>query len=159
MPITVAELQARVSVEGVDQIGRDLDRAEGRLSSFAGGVGKAGSMLSGALAGIGFGAVQAGIGALGGAFGTLKGSIIDTNAQLEQGTVSWGVLLGSTEAAEQQLNALFQFAATTPFEFPEVQQAALLLQTFGGAALNSADNLKLVGDIASGVNQPFADVA
>ena len=117
------------------------------------------SFLAGMAGGAALGVVNAGIGAITGAFGALKGSIIDTNATLESSKVSWGVLLGSSEAAEKQLKTLYGFAATTPFEFPEVEKASRLLQTFGGEALNTEASLKLVGDIAAGVGQPFADVA
>jgi len=130
-----------------------------RFDGLSGGVGKLGTLLTGALGGAGFAAMNAALGAVGSAFGGLRSSIIGTNADLETSAVTWGVLLGSTERADAKLRELQAFAATTPFEFPGVQKASLLLQTFGGDALNTAANLTLIGDVAAGVNQPFEDVA
>jgi hypothetical protein len=81
------------------------------------------------------------------------------NASMEQYQVTFKVLLSSAFAARQRLQELTQFANTTPFNLPEIVQADKVLQTFGGTALATGNNLRLVGDIASGTGRSFSDVA
>lgn len=154
----------------------DAKGAEKALSDTAAGAAKVDVAIGGigdgfkkASAGVNaFGAAMAGAGiglvikALDGAtkiFGALKGSVIDTNAALETSKQGWTIMLGGAEAAEKQIQSLYTFAAETPFEFGEVDKASRLLATFGGAALNTKENLALVGDIAAATDQPFSDVA
>lgn len=134
----------------------DLDKA---AEHGGGSLSKMGELAKGALAGIGFAAVNAGLSAVSNAFDSVEHSIIGTNAQLQDSATSWGVLLGSADKAQAKLSDLSKFAAVTPFDFPEVDHAAKLMETFGGAALNTVKSLTLVGDVASGVNQPFSEVA
>jgi hypothetical protein len=91
--------------------------------------------------------------------GFLGGMAIKAAADLETMQVQWEVLLGSTEAAKERMAELREFAATTPFEIPEVMAASRQLQVFGGTTLATGKNLTLVGDIAAGTQQPFTDVA
>lgn len=84
---------------------------------------------------------------------------VQGNASFEQYQVGFKVLLGGAGAAQKRLQELSQFAQTTPFNLPEVVQADKVLQTFGGTALATGRNLTLVGDIASGTNRSFQDVA
>lgn len=91
--------------------------------------------------------------------GFLGGMAIKSAADMESMQVAWETLLGSTEAAKDRMAELKEFAATTPFEIPEVMQASRQLQVFGGTTLATGDNLRMVGDIAAGTQQPFTDVA
>lgn len=91
--------------------------------------------------------------------GALAGVGVSQNFKLEEMQVQFETLLGSTKAAREELERLVQFSASTPFSLNDVTTAARQLQTFGGAALNNADTLKLVGDAAAGTSQPFQDVA
>jgi hypothetical protein len=84
---------------------------------------------------------------------------IQTNAQFESYIVQFQTLLGSTEAAQQRMQELAEFGLKTPFELPEIIQASRQLEVFGGAALATGDNLRMVGDIAAGVGRPFQEVA
>ena len=89
----------------------------------------------------------------------LGGFALKGAAEMERYNVQWEVLLGSTEAATKRMDELRRFAATTPFEIPQVIAASRSLQIFGGELLATGDNLRLVGDVAAGVGQPFEDVA
>jgi len=96
---------------------------------------------------------------IGGFFVDLVKGAVAANSQFETFRTQFETLLGSQAAAQQRIEELAQFGVETPFELPEVVQASRLLETFGGAALATGENLRMVGDIAAGVNQPFADVA
>lgn len=80
-------------------------------------------------------------------------------ASIETATVQFEVLLGSTEAAQERVKELSDFAAKTPFQFPEVLKASKLLQTFGGSALATGENLTMVGDMAAASGGQFDEVA
>lgn len=109
----------------------------------------------------GVGMALGGITALAGAagIGKLVSAGMDMNKTLESSSIAFKVLLGSADAAQQRIKELSEFAAKTPFELPEVVEASRVLQTFGGNVLATGDNLKLVGDVASGVQRPFSEVA
>ena len=145
--------------KGADALVKDVHRAESALQGMHASATKVGSAIQGVFMGIGGAVATKGLEAIGGAFGKVKGAVVDMNATLETSKISWGVLLGSTDAAEKKLQDLYGFAAKTPFDFPGVEKASRLLQTFGGDALNTGANMTMIGDIASGVGQPFEDVA
>ena len=131
------------------QVASSAERAKGPVSGFS-------SLLHNAIG------VAAGFGiftSLQNAIGGLGGSLIGMNASLESAAVSFEVLLGSTEAAEERVKELYEFAAATPFQFPEVLQASRMLQTFGGSALATGKSLKMVGDMAAAAQRPFSEVA
>jgi hypothetical protein len=92
-------------------------------------------------------------------FASIGQAAIQTNAQFETYIVQFQTLLGSTEAAQQRMQELAEFGLKTPFELPEIIQASRQLEVFGGAALATGDNLRMVGDIAAGVGRPFQEVA
>jgi hypothetical protein len=92
-------------------------------------------------------------------FANLGRQAVQANAQFETFATQFETLLGSGSLAQERLEELAQFGVETPFELPEVVEASRTLQTFGGTALATGDNLRMIGDIAAGVNQPFQDVA
>ncbi|GAB6174508.1 hypothetical protein JCM15765_39860 [Paradesulfitobacterium aromaticivorans] len=90
-----------------------------------------------------------GIAVFEGAKNALKGITeagIGTNAQLEQNQIAFQVLTGSAEQAKQTVQDLYQYSASTPFEFPDVSEAGRTLQVVG---LNVKDTIKWVGDLAA----------
>jgi hypothetical protein len=147
-------LRARLdeSDRRVEQTGARAERSlGGRLT---GALGTFGGVIGG------IAKLAAGTGLLlGGAFAVIGGLAVKGAADAESMQASWETLLGSVEKANARVAELKEFAATTPFEIPEVMAASRTLQVFGGDALATGDNLRLVGDIASGVQQPFSDVA
>lgn len=86
-------------------------------------------------------------------------AVVGANAQFETYTTQFQTLLGSTDAAKARMEDLAKFAVETPFELPQVVEASRTLEVFGGKTLATGDNLRIIGDIAAGVNQPFQDVA
>lgn len=84
----------------------------------------------------------------------LKGAM--ANEQLE---VSFTTMLGSAEKAKKMMADLATFAAATPFETPEIQNASKMLLAFGVAAEDVIPTMTTLGDIASGLNIPLGDLA
>jgi tape measure domain-containing protein len=98
-----------------------------------------------ALGGIGVAAV-AGLGAI----ATMG---LSSAASLEQTQISFDALLGSAEKGQEVFKSLQQFAAVTPFEFPEVAAAAKRFLAFNQQVGLSDDALEgfltTVGDLSS----------
>lgn len=93
------------------------------------------------------------------AMGSLAAVIgVKTNAELETATLQFKTLMGSAEGATKQVKMLFDFAKKTPFETQPIINASLKLQAFGGAALNTEANLKLIGDAAAAVGADIEEV-
>lgn len=135
-----------------------------KVSQAAAGVGK--GLLSG-LAGVsmGFTSLLGPIAAVGGVAGVTAGGMallnksITSAADFETIKTGFVTLLGSMDAAESRIRELSKFAADTPFELPEVAKASRVLETLTRGALSTGKGLTLVGDVASGTNQPFEELA
>lgn len=98
------------------------------------------------------------VAAVGAGFAMAIKSSIDVNAQLETTTLQFETLMGSADEAQKHVAGLFEFAEKTPFETEPIIQASLKLQTFGGEALNTMENLYLLGDAAAATNSPIDEL-
>ncbi len=70
---------------------------------------------------------------------------------MEQSKIAFETMLGSAEKANAFLRDMQKFAATTPFEFPELQENAKLMLAFGFNTQKVMPMLKTVGDTAAGL--------
>ena len=143
------------STEFTDGMKGAEDEVKGFSSRISSGLGNAlGSLKTvtmGAFLGVGAAAV--------GGFGMAMKSAIDMNASLEQSTMQFTTLMGDADKASQHVKDLFEFGAKTPFETEPIITASKHLQVFGGEALNSMDNLTLIGDAAAAVGAPIDEVS
>lgn len=104
--------------------------------------------------GLGIGAgievVSKGLQLLGGAFGALKGSVIDFNQQLDMSrNIFTRYFEGNSQLADAFLNKLKAFAAETPFEFKDLSSLAVRLQAVGVSANDIIPTIKAIGNAAS----------
>lgn len=79
---------------------------------------------------------------------------IDTAASLEQARIGFTQLLGSASAADKQLSALQNFAATTPFEINGLIDSSRILMGVGVAAEDVIPMLRDFGDTAGALAIP-----
>lgn len=135
----------------LDDMGQKIDESSNRFGAMtktletAGGLARTVGLglslaLTAPIVGVGVGAVK-------------------SAAQIETLQTAFVPLLGGAQAAKDRIADLQKFANTTPFEMPEVAKASRVLQVMTRGALATGDSLRLVGDVASGTNQPFQDVA
>jgi tape measure domain-containing protein len=123
-------------------VGRS-EKSLGRLNVVSRIGGRGLSLVStGALAAAG------GLVALGGA-GFAAG--LKTASGMEQAKISFTTMLGSAEKANAFLQDLQKFAASTPFEFPELQSAASSLISAGINANKVIPIMTTLGDVTSGM--------
>ncbi len=138
-----------------EQIGSVETKAKETSSSFLasiGGMGK--SVLDfGSKLGIGiFGIKNLADTATG-----LAGAMLEPNAAMEQTQVAFTQLLGSSKAAGDYLQQLNQFAASTPFQFPDLAHASQLMLAFGYSAKDAKPMLTTLGDALSAMGKTDAD--
>jgi hypothetical protein len=138
------------SIKSVDDNARKVSISV--ASSFASMV-KAGAGLA-----VGMGAIKLALSGASKGFELLKNSIGEA-AEIETLTTSFVPLLGSIDKAKARIKELSKFAATTPFELPEIAAASVTLETMTAGALATGKGLTLVGDVASGTNTRFEEVA
>lgn len=130
------------------------------------GLGSAAGLVKGAAASIGkvsgvIGKIAAPVAAIGGLAGLAAGmtKAISKAAEMETLETAFIPLLGSADAAQARIAELAQFAASTPFELPQIAAASKTLETLTRGALSTGDGLTMVGDVASATGQPFDMIA
>ncbi|HEV7299260.1 MAG TPA: tape measure protein [Tepidisphaeraceae bacterium] len=135
----------------VSGLSKSFGGAIGTIKGLAGSVAGAGGKLL-ALTGIGAGVA--------GAFAAVKGAAsgISLAADLEQTGVAFETMLGSADAAGAMMEQLKSFAASTPFEFPEIANATKSLLNAGVGAGEMTDKLRMLGDISAGSGKPLNEL-
>lgn len=142
---------------------RGLGSLPVRVGAGLGGVGRS---LGGALTALAptaglaaaLGPVGGSVLAVAGSLGVLKKSM-SSAAEVQSMQASFVTLLGSMDAARGRMAELSSFAASTPFEIPQVVEASKVLQSLTTGALATGAGLRLVGDVAANTGEPFEQVA
>lgn len=80
-------------------------------------------------------------------------------AEMEQTSLAFEVMIGNAGKAQATLESLKTFANTTPFEFPEIANAAKQLLAMGIDAKDLTSTLRMLGDVGSGLHQPLGEMA
>lgn len=78
-------------------------------------------------------------------------AIVAVAGKMEQAEIAFAGLLGSAEKAGAFLTELKDFAAKTPFEFPDLVQASKRMLALGFEAQKIIPTLRTVGDAAAGL--------
>ncbi len=107
---------------------------------------------------VAFAAVAGAVSAVKGALSAV-GGISNAAAEMEQTGLALRVMMGDATAAAAYLVKLRQYAAETPFEFPDIANAAKVLLSMGTEANKSVEVIKKLGDVASVSGKPLKDLA
>lgn len=135
MPIDAAKLIVEIAAD-TSKLTKGLKGANTDLNSFATGAVKVGAGLTAAITGP---AVLA------------AGAVVKVAMAAEQSQIAFTTMLGSGEKAARFLEDLRDFAASTPFEFTELQSAARRMLAFGFAAEDVLPMMTDIGDAVSGL--------
>lgn len=127
---------SRSAQRAVSQLGGSSDGLVSKLGGVAATVGKA---FGGAAI------ILGGVGLAAGAMG------LEVAAGNEQAEIAFTTMLGSGKKAQDFLKDLQAFAASTPFEFPELQTAASSLISAGIEADKVIPIMTTLGDVTSGM--------
>lgn len=113
------------------------------------------TILKGAVASFLGNAAFAAINQITNALQGVAGNIVQVGASAERQAVAFETFLGSAEKAKTLLADLRKFAATTPFELPEVTEAAKTLAAKGVEVNQIIPTIKRLGEIAAGADKPL----
>lgn len=149
----------------------DLQDVEGSLSTLGGSgsgsfLGTAGGIaaMSGKLGGLAkfagpIGIGVAGIAGIGIAANKTLSPLIGLADKMENAKIAFTQFLGSEPAADKFLNNLQQFAAKTPFEFPELVDSSKKLLAFGVDGDDVIGTMTTLGDAAALTGADVGDLA
>lgn len=127
------ERGAESAERSLNELQRSANRSFAAIQTGAAATStRVGSSLGGlgAVAGVALGGAAVGIGAVLGGIATFG---LKAAAELEQVRIQFASLLGSVEEGNRVFAELQKFAATTPFEFPDVARAAARFLAFNDA--------------------------
>lgn len=83
---------------------------------------------------------------------------IDTAGQFEQFNVAFSTMLGSSEKAKVLMNDIKNFAATTPFQLPEIVEGAKKMVAYNIATKDIIPTLSVLGNVASALGTPMSQL-
>lgn len=86
-----------------------------------------------------------------GSLALLTKGIIAAGAGFEQTQIAFETMIGSADKARDVLGELAKFAARTPFELPQLEEASKRLLAYGLTADDLIPTLKMLGDVSAGV--------
>jgi hypothetical protein len=157
-----AALQLLLQLKGDAQAQKALKGMQGMIKGVGQAAKNAGGLLTTALgSALGFVAGQA-VGAavrgLGNMARTVRSAALDMNATLETTGLQFETLMGDADKARAHVEGLFDFAKETPFETEPIIEASKQLQAYGREALNTRENLTLIGDAAAALNAPIDEL-
>jgi len=150
IPLGDAIVQIKGDTSGLQ---KDIDRAKQKT------LGLGSAIKAGLAGGVGFFGMQQAVQGLGGIFDMVKGSVFGMNATLETSTLQFETLMGNADEAKKHVEDLFVFAKKTPFETEPVIEASRMMRTFGGDALDTMQNLTMVGDAAAATSTDINEIA
>lgn len=169
MGITAAQLVAEVAINGSEagrrellEIAHNADQTQSSLDKIGPATSRASSgFMSGFLGmrmslldfGAKLGQTIFGLQNLWQGFTGLVSGMFDADASMEQTTTAFTQLLGSSQKANAELKDLANFAAATPFEFPELADATQKLIAFQFPLQQTKPLLTAIGDALSGLGQ------
>lgn len=136
-----------------------LRSASQSVSQFAGSFGGGTGIASAATAAAPYAAIAAAAVAAGAAVIGFAKAGIEAAASMEQARISFEVMTGSAAAGLQMVNDLRSFAAETPMNFTDIQQAAKTLMAMGEDSRLVIDDLEMLGNVSAGTGQRLNELA
>ena len=153
--ITVGQIQVVAKLK--DQMSPGLKTLDGKLKKTGQSSGVAASKFGGLVSAIT--PLRAGVAGAAAALGAFAKKGVQFNKMVESATTRFQRFFPNVASAEKHVRQLTEFAAKTPFQLEGITKASQHLKTFGGHALGTQENLRVIGDAAASVNQPIEDVA
>lgn len=92
------------------------------------------------------------------ALGGFVNKIIQVRGEVQQLEVAFETMLGSKAKADALMADVINLAAKTPFGLQDVSNATKMLLAYGSTAESVADEIKMLGNIASGLSIPLNDM-
>ena len=139
--------------KGMQNAVRETEKMDNRMGKLSEGKGLRGTIVG---ANLMTNAIQAG----GRAVLDFEKQSISAFMKHEQFQVAMTTMFkGNRNEAELLGNQLREFAKVTPFELGEIQDATKMMIAYGSTSGGVVNELKMLGDISSGVGQPLSEIA
>jgi len=126
----------------LDKLVRQTKEAEKQADSLTNSFAKVGSAIAG--------------------LAVLKGTfdfVLNSTRQMEDLTTQFIAFTGSAQGATDQMQALADFANTSPFELAEVATANRTLLAFGSSTKQSIEQLRQLGEVSAATGTDLGDLA
>ena len=91
-------------------------------------------------------------------FAALAKQVVQVRGEVQQLEVAFETMLGSKEKADTLMTEIIDLAAKTPFGLQDVSNATKMLLAYGSTAEQVTDEIKMLGNIASGLSIPLNDM-
>ncbi len=156
MAASTLEIVVRAHDEATGVL-RRVGEAASSVASQAGGVRSAWSRIGPVVGGVARG-VAAATAAVGAGAVSLTAIGLRTAASMEQARIGFETMLGSARRADAFLEGLADFAARTPFEFPDLVSASQRLLALGFAARDVRPVMTALGDAVAAVGGGAAEI-
>jgi tape measure domain-containing protein len=88
----------------------------------------------------------------------LPAQILKVRGEFQQLEIAFTTMLRSKTAQEKLLGELVQTAATTPFNLKDIASGAKQLLAYGSSAGSVVKEIRMLGDVASGVSVPIGEL-
>jgi len=140
---------------GITQAKEEMSSLSGASSSVSSGItsGLTGAISSFVSFGAQVGQAVFGVEQLAGGAVSLANALLQPDASMEQMTVAFTQLLGSSTAAKNELQDLSTFAAQTPFQMPDLANATQKLLAFQIPLSDTKPLITAMGDALSGLGK------
>lgn len=99
-----------------------------------------------------FSAMGAAIGAVSSAFEEGISTLVGYNARMQETQIAFKTMIGDAGAAKVYIDMMKDFAAKTPFEFKDVEQASNKMMAYGWKVKDIIPDLTAIGNAASALN-------
>jgi len=137
-------LEQKKAIKAIKDVADNGKRLEKRFKGHIGKINDAFSVWAGNVAAMATARVFSGI-------ANQINGVVDAASKLEVFEVQFKTILGSAEAAEQQIRDLQEFAAKTPFTIEGLALATRQLLSFGVAQEDIIPTMGKIGDLAAAV--------
>lgn len=91
-------------------------------------------------------------------FAALAKQVVQIRGEVQQLEVAFETMLGSKQKADTLMTEIIDLAAKTPFGLQDVSNATKMLLAYGSTAEQVTDEIKMLGNIASGLSIPLNDM-
>ena len=91
-------------------------------------------------------------------FAALAKQVVQIRGEVQQLEVAFETMLGSKQKADTLMSEIIDLAAKTPFGLQDVSNATKMLLAYGSTAEEVTGEIKMLGNIASGLSIPLNDL-
>lgn len=91
-------------------------------------------------------------------FAALAKQVVQIRGEVQQLEVAFETMLGSKEKADTLMSEIIDLAAKTPLGLQDVSNATKMLLAYGSTAEEVTGEIKMLGNIASGLSIPLNDL-